>query len=143
MLPPEPPCRYDSALDIQTRFNDFDAFAHINNISYLQYFDLGKEHFFNTIMGGIFSPRELSAVLVNVNIQFYAPTAAHEPLQVLTGLLKLGENSIHLDQRIVNPQTGQVKTTCVAILAGFDVDTQTAGPIPERLRAELSKLLEK
>lgn len=141
MLPPEPPCKYTSQLEIQTRFNDFDAFAHINNNAYLQYFDLGKEHFFNTLMNGIFSPRELSAVLVNVNVQFFAPTLAHEPLRVYTGLLQLGDRSIHLDQRIVNPHTGQVKTTARSILAGFDIDTQTGAPLRPALAQALAALL--
>lgn len=134
---PQPQCAYPSALDIQTRFNDFDAFGHINNNAYMQYYDLGKEHFFNVLMDGMYSPRELSAVIVNINVQFFEPTLPHQPLRVLTGCCSVGDRSIHLDQRIVDPATGHVKTTATTILAGFDLDTQSSGPIRPQLRAAL------
>ena len=36
-------------VDIQPRFTDYDMFGHVNNTVLLQYLDLGKALFFNSI----------------------------------------------------------------------------------------------
>ena len=138
---PTPPCRLTHSLDIQSRFGDFDAFAHVNNNAYLQYYDLGKARFLSDLLGHICSPSELGAVIVNINCNFFAPSLMNEPLAVQTGCLKLGDRSFTLFQQIVNPQTGSVKGNATTVLAGFDIATQSSAPIPAALSAALRTLL--
>lgn len=116
-------------LDVQIRFADYDTFGHINNNSYMAYLDLGKSEFLCDIMGKRCSPSDLSAAIVNIDVDFLAPTPLNESLVVKTAVVRLGEHSFTLYQRIVNPATGVVKVQATSTLAGFDIATQSSAPL--------------
>lgn len=124
-------------IDIQPRFGDYDMFGHVNNTIYMQYFDLGKAMFLTDLLGGDFSPEAVGAVIVNANVNYFAPTRPGEPIAVLTGCNRLGDRSFRIYQQAVNPVTGAVKADALTILAGFDVHTQGPAPLPARLVAAL------
>lgn len=125
--------------DIQIRFADYDTFGHVNNNAYMAYFDLGKTHLFQHLMGHRCSPAELSAVIVNVNVDFLAPAVIDESLDVRTVVKELHEKSFVVYQRVTNPQSGVVKAQATTVLAGFDIATQSGAP----LRPELVDILSK
>ena len=118
---------------IQIRFADYDTFEHINNNSYMAYFDLGKSEYLCEIMGRRLAPSDLSAAIVNINVDFLAPTTLGEELEVYTAIVRLGEHSFTLYQRIVNPVTGVVKAQATSTLAGFDIATQSSAPLQSAL----------
>ncbi|MDE6316995.1 MAG: hypothetical protein K2L73_01180, partial [Muribaculaceae bacterium] len=41
-----PACEFNHVIDLQVRFNDIDILGHINNSSYLSFFDLAKADYF-------------------------------------------------------------------------------------------------
>ena len=129
-----PELRLSHAVDVQIRFSDYDSFGHINNNSYMSFFDLGKSDFLCRAMGRVCSPAELSAAIVNIDVDFLAPTPVGEPLAVQTAPVHLGERSFSLYQRIVNPLTGTVKAQAVSTLAGFVIATQSGAPLRKDLR---------
>ncbi len=135
ILYPELPMTHRVA--IQLRFGDYDIFRHINNNSYMAYFDLGKSEFFNAAMGRPVTPADLMAAIVNINVDFLAPTPVGQPLEVQTAVARLGERSFTLYQRIVNPLTAEVKAQATTTLAGFDIATQGPGPLNPTLTAAL------
>ena len=135
--PPTPPYPYLFSLDVQQRFNDVDMFGHLNNSVYLQFFDLAKYRYFRKVMGDDFDMRSLAMVIVNINCNFYEPAFLNEPLTVLTAVASIGEKSLSLDQRIVNPQTGHVKCTGTTIMAGIDLATLQSAPIPDFARRNI------
>ncbi len=47
---PEAGFPFNHRLELQIRFNDIDMFGHLNNSVYLQFFDLGKMNYFNTVL---------------------------------------------------------------------------------------------
>lgn len=129
-------------LDIQPRFTDYDMFGHVNNNSYMQYLDLAKALFFGELIEGATDPVSLSAVIVNINIDFTAPTRPGEPITVHTGVRHLGDRSFSLWQEVINPENGVVKAKAVTTLAGFDIENQTSAPLRDNVRAALSAHLQ-
>lgn len=110
---------------IQTRFTDFDMFGHLNNNAYFQYADVAKMAYFEAVMGKPVTPVDLKAVIVNINGSFFSPTTINEPVVVLTACVKVSGRSFILEQRIVNPTTGDVKFVATVVLAAFDPATAT------------------
>lgn len=129
-------------IDIQPRFTDFDMFRHITNSAYMQYLDLAKAMFFNDILGETFSPEAVSSAIVNINIDFMAPTRPGEHVAVHTVCSRLGNRSFALCQEIFNPETNSVKCKAVTTLAGFDINKQQSADIPKPLRQALAKLID-
>lgn len=136
-----PQIKFQHRVRIQSRFSDYDAFRHVNNNAYMAYFDLGKSLFFNEVMGKPCSPAELSAAVVNVNVDFLAPSPIGEPLEVCTALVHLGERSFTLYQRIVDADTQSAKAQATSVLAGFDIATQCSAPLSPALAKALCGLL--
>ena len=136
-----PHLQFDHSVDLQIRFSDYDTFGHINNNSYLAFFDVGKTEFFHHIFNGASSPDKLSAAIVNINVDFLASAIVGEPLKVLTAVVKLGERSFTLYQQVVNSVTNQVKSQATSVLTGFDIPTQTSAPLLPRLVSALRRFL--
>lgn len=134
---PSRPLRH--SVDLQVRFGDFDMFGHLNNNVYLQFFDLGKSLYFRDLTGKKFDVESIGAAVVNINCNFYAPTSVDENLVVLTACTRLGDRSITLEQRILNPATGSIKCDATSVLAGFDIKTQSSAPILPALRQAIEQ----
>lgn len=134
---PEPTQPFRHQTPIQIRFNDVDMFGHVNNALYFQYFDLGKLRYFQTAIGPDFAKRGFSAVIVNINCDFFSPTGVDEEIAVLTAVVHLGDKSLTLEQRVVNILTGDVKSICRTVMAGFDPVTLKSAPLPDSIRNAL------
>ena len=129
---PQPTVKYHHRIDCQTRFNDFDIFGHLNNNIYMAFFDLGKARYYTDVLGNVFNLKGTSAVIVNINVQFCAPAYMDEPLCVLTACSRVSKHSFTLDQRIVNPNTGDVKCYASTVLAAFNAATATSAELPAK-----------
>lgn len=129
---PKPDYPFHHCLEAQLRFNDVDIFGHINNSVYLQLLDLAKVRYFEAVLGGPVDWRDATVVVVNINASFYSPGYFDEPLKVATAVGHMSEHSFILEQRIFNPQTGDVKCAAKTVMAGFDPRTATGIAVPEK-----------
>ena len=135
---PDPARPYRHVTPIQLRFNDIDMFGHVNNAVYFQFFDLGKLRYFEDVLGKDFAQKGFTAVIVNVNCDYFSPTFLAETLEVLTAVVAVGEKSVTLEQRIVNRDSGDVKCICRTVMAGFDPTTLKSAPIPVHFRNSIT-----
>jgi len=118
------------SIPAQLRFNDIDVVGHLNNSVYFSLLDLGKMQYFNAVMGGNVTWRQVPVVIVNINANFYSPTYMDEEIEIKTQALRMSERSLALEQRVTNPRTGDVKCVAVTVMAGFDAATASGAPIP-------------
>lgn len=135
---PQPEFPFRHKLSVQLRFNDADIFGHVNNTVYFQFFDLAKLDYFRQIAGGKLDENEIAMVVANVNCDFLAPAFLDENLEVLTQYTRLGEKSLHLEQRLVNSRSGEIKSICRTVMVGFDARTKTAIAIADHWRQALT-----
>lgn len=122
---------YRDIVDIQMRFKDVDLFGHVNNTLYLEYMDLGKVHYIESVLGDMFNNRRDALVIVNINIDFLTPAKFDEPLRVETRVDAIGVHSITFSQRVVNASTGNVKCKARVVMVGFDATTGESKEIPQ------------
>lgn len=127
---PAPAYPFRHSLEAQLRFNDVDIFGHINNSVYLQLLDLAKVRYFEAVLGAPVDWHDATVVVVNINASFYSPAYFEEPLTVLTSVGKISIHSFILEQRIINPSTGDVKCTAQTVMAGFDPRSASGIPVP-------------
>ncbi len=125
---PEFPFRHE--VPLQIRFNDIDMLGHLNNAVYIQFFDLGKSHYFQDVVPEAVNWKRINIVVANINCDFFAPTYITEPIAVRTTVTRMGgEKSFELEQRIVNTDTEEVKCIARTIMVGFDITTGKSAPI--------------
>ena len=116
-------------VEVQMRFNDTDMLGHVNNSVYLGYFDLGKTQYFTDVAKGVVDWGNINIVVVNLNVDFFAPTFINEQVAVLTQVVSIGQKSLTMEQRLVNVKTGQVKCMARTVMAGIDLHTGQSQPI--------------
>ncbi len=126
------------AVDVQTRFTDIDILGHVNNNVYLSMMDLAKVSYVEAISGGKISIRDIRAVVVNINCDFYEPSYFNEPLQVFTAVTHIGHRSFTLEQRVVNANSGHTKCIGRTTLAGFDPATAQGADLDPVLTAAVA-----
>ncbi len=124
--------------DVQMRFSDIDLLGHVNNSIYFQYMDLGKIQYFTEVLGDRLNIRKESMVIVNVSCEFYHITRFDEPLRVLTRVDEIGESSMILEQRIINPLTDDVKTVARTVMVGFNLPQNEKMRIPDSWREAIA-----
>lgn len=117
---------------VQLRFNDIDMIGHINNNAFLEFMDLGKTSYFNSVKADLINWKFINVVVVNVNCNFYSPGYINEPIAVLTSITSISQRSLKMEQRIINTETGDVKCVGHTIMAGFDPSTAQGAEIDSK-----------
>lgn len=110
-------------LPVQIRFSDIDMLGHLNNNVYLTFMDLAKINYFGTVHGSPVTAPELCLVVVNIDCDFLSPSFMGDNLEVWTRTVAIGHRSFHLEQRIVDRNTGVTKCIGRTVMAGYDPAT--------------------
>lgn len=126
-----------SQLDIQIRFNDLDAYRHVNNNSYFSYYDLGKDEYFREVFPADFRLQSVVPIIANIKADFFAPIFYGDAIVMQTRCCRLGNKSFTLQQRAINTTTGKVVCQSETVMVFFDVATQKSAPIPEQYRKNI------
>lgn len=129
---PAPQFAFHHSIPLQTRFNDIDMLGHLNNSVYLSFMDLGKAEYFTHVIDKNVMSGGINAVIVNINCDFYSPSYFDEPLAVATAVVSVSRRSFKMEQRVYNPDTGDIKCICRTTLAGFDPKTAGSMEIPDK-----------
>lgn len=127
-------------IPLQIRFNDIDMLGHLNNSVYLTFMDLAKARYFKAANSDQdVDIREMGVVIVNLNVNFFAPVFFDDEIEVETATVAIGEKSITLEQRIYSVPNHQIKCTCRTIMSGFDIKTNTSMPISDEWIEKLER----
>ena len=59
---------------------------------------------------------------------------------VLTACVRISQHSFTLEQRVENPETGDVKCAATVVLAAIDPDTATSAPLSPEWTAGLARM---
>ncbi len=132
------PAVYRDSLDIQMRFKDVDLFGHVNNTVYLEYMDMGKVHYIESVLGDMFNNRRDALVIVNINIDFLQPAKFDELLCVQTRVEAVGLHSVTFSQQVANSVTGNVKCRARVVMVGFDATTGESKEIPQEWKHRIA-----
>lgn len=125
---------FKHTVPIQLRFNDFDALGHVNNSVYFSFYDLGKTSYFNEVMPGMATSKEVGVVIANIQVSFLLPVYPNENVAVQTAVVEIGTKSFKLFQQLINVDTNEVKCICQTVMVGFDAKTKTTELISDEWR---------
>lgn len=125
-------------LPIQIRFNDVDQMGHVNNAVIMEYFDLGKERFFQE-HGMPPEKNDFTVMIVHFEVDFQSQIRFHDRIAVETWIESIGNKSLKVMQRVVDSEGGRVCATCRTVMSGYRRSTGRSEIIPPELRTLLEK----
>ncbi len=126
---------------IEVRFADTDAMGHVNNATYLTYFEIARASFYRDATGSMFgigpgSP-EASLILAEARVTYRHPAFFGETLDVETRVGRIGRSSFTMEHRITAPRSdvGDARLIAVAtfVLVSYAYDRDAVIPVPDDL----------
>lgn len=126
-------------LPLQIRFNDVDQMGHVNNAVIMEYFDLGKSHYFKDA-GIPVTPDEgdFAVMVVHVEVDFQAQIRYHDHIAVTSQVERFGTKSVSVLQQVVDTASGKVFATGRTVLSGYSRQTRASAPIPDDIKARVA-----
>jgi len=128
---------YHQITPVQIRFNDFDFLSHVNNSVYQNYYDLARTHYIDVVFQEKMQWHSRGLVLVKVSIEFLRPILMDDPVEVYTKIYKIGNKSLGMFQKIINPSTNELKSTCDSVMVAYCGDVSKPCPVPDDWRQKI------
>ncbi|MCF8378865.1 MAG: acyl-CoA thioesterase [Bacteroidales bacterium] len=122
--------KFIHAVEIQSRFNDFDVLGHVNNAVYQHYYDFARIRYFKDVIGANIDWLDFSVIMASIKIEYKFPIQMNETVWIRSRMKKIGEKSLLMVQEIYNPLTGETKSCNQATMVGYSPRLKQTMPIP-------------
>ncbi|HEY1135664.1 MAG TPA: thioesterase family protein [Nocardioides sp.] len=138
-----PPVRFTTPAPERThlweanvRFTDVDAYQHVNNVTYFEYFQEARISAFRRMFAEVAPDEGLSVVVAQMDVDYKRPIAMRqEPYDVRSWISRVGGSSYDVCAEIVDG--GTVLARSRATLVTFDAATQRAAQPSDAYRKVL------
>lgn len=130
---------YPVCIDLQTRFQDMDINGHLNNVAFAALFESGRVLLNREIRPWEERPANERTMVAAVEINYLAEGNFPDPVQIATGIGRLGTSSWTIVQAMF--QNGRAIATCDTVVV-CRTDGE-ARPLRAAMVAELEAKLAK
>jgi len=111
---------------------DLDAYGHVNNAVYLTYIENGRVAYLSDRFGARY-PDGIDNVIARVTIEFRAPLAVGDELEVGVRPMRVGSKSFELAY-LLQRGDGEVAATAESVQVMFDFEAERAIEVPAAWR---------
>jgi acyl-CoA thioester hydrolase len=132
----ENPAIFKNILPIQVRFSDVDMMGHVSNTVYQSYYDSGKVNYFDQVMPDM-DFIQTGVVGASIKIEYLKPIFMKTRILVKTRVALLGHKSLTMEHQLVDEHSGEILSTCTAVLVCFAIKEQLSIPLPEHWRKNI------
>ena len=134
----KPPSTQAGAYDLHVRFSDVDVYGHVNNVTYLEYFQEARIAFMSRITRDVESAKDINVVVARSQVEYVRPvTHRSEPYRVETWISRLGQRSMVVDSALVDGD--EVLSRSRVVMVFFDRRTQRSAAPPAELYAAVQE----
>ena len=124
--------------DVQIRWGDMDAMAHVNNAVYLTYLECGRDAFFAEAAPDV---DWMQFVLRKVEIDFVSQLTDRDGFaRVEVELEGVGTTSLRTRERILSGADGRVAVEASAVIVYLDATKLASAPLPDSVRETFAAL---
>jgi acyl-CoA thioester hydrolase len=127
---------FKSIIPIQVRFSDVDMMGHVSNTVYQTYYDAGKLHYFDEVLPEM-DFVNVGVVGASIKIDYLKPIYIKTRILVETHVTHIGNKSLTMEHQLVDEHTGDVLSTCTAVLVCYNIKEHISIPIPERWKKDI------
>jgi acyl-CoA thioester hydrolase len=127
---------FKNHLPIQVRFSDVDVMGHVSNTIYQNYYDSGKINYFGEVVPDM-DFVTLGMVGASIKIDFLKPIFMKTKIMVKTRVVQIGTKSLTMEHCLVDETTGEILSTCTAVLVCYSIKENTSIAIPENWKRNI------
>ena len=130
---------YPVRTDIEVRFHDTDAMAHVNNAVYVTYLEVGRQAYWRAMDTG--KPYDkVPFVLANVSVDFRAPAKSGDVVCVHLKSTWISRKSWGMSYRLTNPENTVVFVEATSVQVTYDYEAARVIEVPDWLRAKIEAI---
>ncbi len=132
---------YPVVMKIPVRWGDMDAFNHVNNVVYFQYFESARINYFERVR--LMGPAEgqgIGPILHSTRCRFRFPVTYPEILLVGARVTEIGIDRFTQQYLAVSAEHDRVAAEGHGVIVAFDYRSQEKSPIPEEVRRRILEL---
>lgn len=128
-------------IEMEVRWGDMDAFNHVNNVSYLRYFESGRIAYFHALgLEDFFGLHGIGPILADTSCRYKFPLTYPDRISVGARSDNLGEDRFTQHYVVVSHRHGRVAAAGEGTIVTFDYTAGRKAPIPERVRRGIEVL---
>jgi acyl-CoA thioester hydrolase len=132
---------YPVILEVPVRWGDMDAFQHVNNIVYFQYFESARVAYLEALgVVEFMNGTTIGPILASIDCRFRFPVTYPDTLRVGARVSQLGSDRFVIAHRAVSTQHGRLAAEGEGMAVTFDYAAQRKAPLPEMVRARILAL---
>jgi acyl-CoA thioester hydrolase len=120
---------------IEIRFNDMDAFGHVNNALYLTYLEEARINYLDSIIDWEYKPSNYAIIMAQAEINFLFPLHYKSKISILTRCSHVGNKSFTLEYNVMWKTPGleeKLVATAKTVVVMYDYDSGQSIPVPDR-----------
>lgn len=122
---------FQVVIPITVRWGDMDAFGHVNNTCYFQYFEQARMAYFQATFGAPANPPSgVGPILHSTSCRFRAPVHHPDTLQVAARVSAINEDRFTMVYRAYSHTLNRVVAEGEAIVVAFDYPGETTARLP-------------
>jgi acyl-CoA thioester hydrolase len=124
------------ATDIDVRFRDMDAFAHVDNVVYYEYFEMARVAYLDRIGMPIPGPawHDFGWVIGSTCCRYKAAVAFPDTLSAGARVTAMSDDRLLMEYRVVSAKLESTAAEGQALLVAYDFDAGRTIPIPDTIR---------
>lgn len=128
---------FKNKFPVQVRFSDVDVMGHVSNTVYQNYFDAGKLNYFEEVLPEM-DFVTIGIVGASIKIDYLKPIFMKTRILVETRVAQIGTKSITMEHCIIDEYSGELLSTCHAVMVCFDLKERLSIPIPEEWKKKIA-----
>lgn len=126
-------------IQIPLRFSDIDAFGHVNNATYLTYFEIARSAYWEEIIE--WDWKSLGIIIRKSVVEYIKPIMLSDKIFAYVRTSKIGNSSFELEYVLVK-KINEIEEICTSgqtICVSFDYLQQKPAGIPKHQRQLMEK----
>jgi acyl-CoA thioester hydrolase len=125
---------------IAVRFADIDAMGHVNNATYLNYFEQARMQFFHDSIGGKWDWKRDGIVLARNEIDYILPILLQESVLIDTMVETMGTKSLTISYEVYNKVATDriIYARGKSVIVCFDYHAGKTSKVPDVWRQKFS-----
>lgn len=122
---------FKHSIEIQIRFSDIDRLNHVNNACYLNYIELARVNYFNTVFKNYIDWSKEGFVIARTELDYLEPIFLTDEVHCYTRITKVGTKSVTIENLLIKNKN-QLAAKCIGILVAMDYELNESKKVPTK-----------
>jgi acyl-CoA thioester hydrolase len=132
---------YPVFISLPVQWGDQDAFAHVNNVIYLRWFESARIAYGDMIgLSQLMETKKIGPILAAVKCNFRRQLTFPETVHIGARIASIGRTSMVMEHRVVSSRLRAPVADGDSTIVTFDYKTQKPTPVPPEVRAAIEAL---